>query len=60
MNCPSCEKGISYDWLSEECIEGNDDFNCPHCDAHLRYIIDEGSYHGAQEKSFELIDDDYS
>ena len=56
MNCPSCEKSISFDWLREECIDGNDEFNCPHCDSFLRYIVDEGSYCGAQDSRFELID----
>ena len=32
MKCPTCEKLIAFDWLEFECIEPNEEFNCPHCD----------------------------
>ncbi len=31
MRCPTCEKQIGWDWLEDECIEPNEEFECPHC-----------------------------
>lgn len=57
MNCPSCDKHIRWDWLEHECIEANDEFECPECNTLLRYTIDEGTYYGAQHKELEIVDD---
>ena len=57
MQCPNCEKFIGWDWLQEEEIEGNDEFECPHCDTELRLLIDESTYYGAQETTLEIVDD---
>ena len=57
MKCPTCEKFIEFDWLETECIEPNEEFNCPHCDEVLRYEIDEGTYLGAQHFTVEVVDE---
>ena len=58
MNCPTYEKKIELQWLEEECIEPNLDFDCP-ClhDETLRYEIDESTYLGAQHITIEVVDD---
>ncbi len=58
MQCPSCESGISHAFLREEDLDGGDEFECPSCGILLRYLIDEGTYTGAQAKSFEIVDDE--
>lgn len=57
MECPTCEKNIGLDWIENECIEPNLDFDCPYCDETLRYEIDEGTYLGAQHVTIEVVDD---
>lgn len=48
MKCPHCDNTIRFDWLELECIEGNDEFECPSCQVELIYIEDESDslYHG--------------
>ncbi len=58
MRCPNCDSGISYYTLEEECVEEGGEFKCPSCGIQLRHIVDESTYLGAQEKSFEIIDDE--
>ncbi len=29
MRCPTCEKQIGWDWLEDECIDPNEEFECP-------------------------------
>lgn len=29
MRCPTCEKHIGWDWLEDECIEPNKEFEYP-------------------------------
>jgi hypothetical protein len=58
MRCPNCEKVIRFDWLSENFIVGGDEFECPYsCNVVLRLIEDEGTYLGAKQTSFEIVDD---
>lgn len=57
MKCPECENHFGWDWLEDECIEANDEFDCPGCDVMLRYTIDEGTYYGAQHKTVEVVDE---
>lgn len=57
MSCPTCEKQIGWDWLEDECIEPNEEFECPHCGETLRHEIDEGTYLGAQHITIEVVDD---
>lgn len=57
MHCPSCEKHLGWDWIEDEYIEPNEEFECPHCGETLRYKIDEGTYLGAQHKTIEVMDD---
>lgn len=56
MQCPECEDHFDWDWVEDECIEPNEEFDCPSCGVALRYIIDEGTYYGAQHKTVEVID----
>ncbi|GLS28287.1 hypothetical protein [Marinibactrum halimedae] len=58
MYCPACESGISRSFLREEDIDGGDTFECQSCGILLRYIVDEGTYLGAQEESLEIVDDE--
>ncbi|EGU39918.1 MULTISPECIES: hypothetical protein [Vibrio] len=57
MDCPACEEHIGWEWVEEEAIEPNEEFDCPECEATLMYTIDEGTYYGAQHKTVEVIDD---
>lgn len=57
MHCPSCEKHLGCDWLEAECIEPNEEFECPHCGETLRHEIDEGTYFGAKHVTIEVVDD---
>lgn len=57
MQCPECETIISWEWLEEEAIKANETFYCPHCDIPLRYMIDEGTYYGAQHITIEVVDE---
>lgn len=57
MECPTCEKHIGLDWIEDEDIEPNLDFDCPHCNETLRYEIDEGTYLGAKHITIEVVDD---
>ncbi|WP_010451456.1 hypothetical protein [Vibrio rotiferianus] len=57
MQCPECEEQSSWDWIEDECIEPNEEFDCPSCGVTLRYIIDEGTYYGAQHKTVEVVDE---
>ncbi|MFC1234423.1 hypothetical protein [Vibrio sp. F74] len=57
MHCPTCEKHIGWEWLEEESIEPNEEFECPHCGEALRYENDEGTYYGAQHITIEVVDD---
>lgn len=57
MKCPSCESHFSWDWIEDECIEPNEEFECPHCSERLRYDVDEGSYLGAQHITVEVVND---
>ncbi|MDN3613073.1 MAG: hypothetical protein ACPG5L_11410 [Vibrio gallaecicus] len=56
MDCPSCEENIGWDWVEEEEIEPNVEFDCPECNETLMYTIDEGTYYGAEHKTVEVID----
>lgn len=57
MNCPNCEKLISFDWLRENDIEGGDEFDCPHsCASILILIENEGTYFGAKQTYIEIVD----
>ncbi|MDN3696533.1 hypothetical protein QWY97_04105 [Vibrio cortegadensis] len=57
MQCPECENHFGWDWIEDECIEPNEEFDCPSCGVMLRYIIDEGTYYGAQHKTVEVVDE---
>ncbi|WP_318489145.1 hypothetical protein [Photobacterium leiognathi] len=57
MQCPECENHFGWDWIEDECIEPNEEFDCPSCSVTLRYIIDEGTYYGAQHKTIEVVDE---
>lgn len=57
MDCPTCDKHISWAWLEDECIDPNVVFHCPKCDEKLRYTTDEGTYYGAQHNTIEVVDD---
>ena len=57
MQCPEYEKHFSWDWVNNESIESNDEFNCPSCGVTLRYVIDERTYYSAQHKTIEIVDD---
>lgn len=57
MRCPTCEKQIGWDWLEDECIDPNEEFECPRCGETLRYEVDEGTYLGAQHITIEVVDD---
>ncbi|MEZ9763920.1 hypothetical protein [Vibrio lentus] len=57
MQCPECENHLGWDWIEDECIEPNKEFDCPNCGVALRYIIDEGTYYGAQHKTVEVVDE---
>lgn len=57
MQCPECEEQSGWDWIEDECIEPNEEFNCLSCGVMLRYIIDEGTYYGAQHKTVEVVDE---
>ncbi|MEZ9106415.1 hypothetical protein AB4561_13805 [Vibrio sp. 10N.222.55.A3] len=57
MQCPECEDHLGWDWIEDECIEPNEGFDCPSCGVALRYIIDEGTYYGAQHKTVEVVDE---
>ena len=57
MQCPEYEKHFSWDWVNNESIESNDEFNCPSCGVTLRYVIDERTYYSAQHKTIEVVDD---
>lgn len=56
MDCPSCEDTIGWEWVEEQAIEPNEEFECPECGECLMYTIDEGTYYGAQHKTVEVID----
>lgn len=55
MQCPECENHFSRDLIEDECIEPNEKFDCPSCSVVLRYILDEGTYYGAQHKTVEVV-----
>lgn len=57
MQCPECENHFGWDWIEDECIEPNEEFDCPNCGVTLRYTIDEGTYYGAQHMTVEVVDD---
>ncbi len=57
MQCPECENYFGWDGVEDECIEPNDEFDCPRCSVTLRYSIDEGTYYGAQHMTVEVVDD---
>ncbi|EOV0144160.1 hypothetical protein ACOIXN_001492 [Vibrio vulnificus] len=57
MRCPTCEKQIGWDRLEDECIDPNEEFECPHCGETLRHEVDEGTYLGAQHITIEVVDD---
>lgn len=57
MQCPECENHFGWDWIEDECIEPNEEFDCPSCNVTLRYVIDEGAYYGAQHKTVEVVDE---
>ncbi|WP_198591716.1 hypothetical protein [Vibrio sp. 10N.286.49.B3] len=57
MQCPECEDHLGWDWIEDECIEPNEGVDCPSCGVALRYIIDEGTYYGAQHKTVEVVDE---
>jgi DNA-directed RNA polymerase subunit RPC12/RpoP len=56
MKCPSCEEHVGWDWIEDEAIEPNEEFECPECDVTLMYAIDEGTYYGAEHKTVEVVD----
>ncbi|ERM61437.1 hypothetical protein [Vibrio cyclitrophicus] len=55
MQCPECENHFFRDLIEDECIEPNEKFDCPSCSVVLRYILDEGTYYGAQHKTVEVV-----
>ncbi|MCE7626418.1 hypothetical protein LZT04_01045 [Vibrio fluvialis] len=57
MQCPECENHFGWEWIEDEGIEPNEEFECPSCGVTLRYIIDEGTYYGAQHKTVEVVDE---
>ena len=57
MHCTSCEKHLGWDWLEDECIDPNEEFEYTDCGENLRYEIDEGTYLGAQHVTIEVVDD---
>lgn len=57
MECPACDNFVSHSVIVEYDLDGGDEFNCPSCNVELRYIVDEGTYLGAQVRSLELLDE---
>ncbi|WP_198597061.1 hypothetical protein [Vibrio breoganii] len=57
MQCPECENHFGWEWIEDECIETNEEFDCPSYGVMLRYTINEGTYYGAQHKTAEVVDD---
>jgi hypothetical protein len=51
------ESTIEYLCVEIEDIEPNEKFECPSCGVMLRYVINEGTYYGAQHMSVEVIDE---
>ena len=35
MKCPSCEEHVGWDWIEDEAIEPNEEFECPECERNL-------------------------
>jgi hypothetical protein len=56
MQCPACEQYFRYEYLTENEIEPNDEFECPACSVNLIYEIDEGTYFGAQHTTVQIVD----
>ena len=54
--CNAQNVRTTLDWIEDECIEPNEKFDCPSCNVTLRYVIDEGTYYGAQHKTVEVVD----
>ncbi|WP_422438042.1 hypothetical protein [Vibrio harveyi] len=43
MQCPECEGNFGWDWIEDECIDPNEEF--------------EGTYYGAQHMTVEVVDE---
>jgi hypothetical protein len=56
MQCPDYEHGYRGDVLAEEGVDEGGVFDCFGCSMPLRYIVDEGTYTGAQYRYLEVQD----
>lgn len=54
--CNALNVRTTWDWIEDECIELNEEFDSPSCCVTLRYTIDEGTYYSAQHKTVEVVD----